>query len=66
MDRFFSRLRIGEKIGLGFVVIGLLFVGVAGTTIRRWLLCSATTANSRFLKCEIAGAGDRDRTGGRT
>ena len=29
MDRFFSRLRIGEKIGLGFVVIGLLFVGVA-------------------------------------
>lgn len=29
MDRFFSGLRIGEKIGLGFVVIGLLFVGVA-------------------------------------
>ena len=29
MDKFFSRLRIGEKIGLGFTIIGLLFVGVA-------------------------------------
>ena len=28
MDKFFSRLRIGEKIGLGFAVVGLLFVGV--------------------------------------
>lgn len=27
MDKFFSRLRIGEKIGLGFALVGLLFVG---------------------------------------
>lgn len=28
MDKFFSKLRIGEKIGIGFAVVGLLFVGV--------------------------------------
>ena len=28
MDKFFSKLRIGEKIGLGFTLVGLLFVGV--------------------------------------
>jgi CHASE3 domain sensor protein len=28
VDKFFSKLRIGEKIGLGFAVVGLLFVGV--------------------------------------
>ncbi|WP_313954077.1 methyl-accepting chemotaxis protein [Accumulibacter sp.] len=28
MDKFFSKLRIGEKIGLGFALVGLLFVGV--------------------------------------
>jgi methyl-accepting chemotaxis protein len=29
VDKFFSKLRIGEKIGLGFTLVGLLFVGVA-------------------------------------
>lgn len=28
MDRISSKLRVGEKIGIGFAVIGLLFVGV--------------------------------------
>ncbi len=28
MDKLFSKLRIGEKIGLGFALVGLLFVGV--------------------------------------
>lgn len=28
MDKLASRLRIGEKIGLGFALVGLLFVGV--------------------------------------
>ena len=27
MDKLFSKLRIGEKIGLGFALVGLLFVG---------------------------------------
>jgi len=28
VDKLFSKLRIGEKIGLGFALVGLLFVGV--------------------------------------
>ncbi len=28
MDKFSSKLRIGEKIGVGFALVGLLFVGV--------------------------------------
>lgn len=28
MARFSSKLRIGEKLGLGFGLVGLLFVGV--------------------------------------
>ena len=28
VDKFSSKLRIGEKIGVGFALVGLLFVGV--------------------------------------
>ncbi len=69
MKRLSSQLRIGEKIGLGFVVVCLLFAGVVGYhhhTLRsvigdyKHLLAVFETRKSLALAIEIEMAAARD------